>query len=228
MWIWLGGLLILLLIVIVVVILCSKITFYLTVKKKNQDDTIHLKVSLLFGMINLDYQIPVIMLKNLQEGIRIEQDYMDNLPIGQSKSSEQGINKEKVERWWDEFKQLVKATKGLKRWLVTTLRRVRVTRLDWSTNVALPDAAHTATLTGALWGVKSTLVGWLSYHLSLRQRPKLFVVPVFGSPPFFSTELLCIAEIRCGYAIYAGLVLIVRVLKVKGGVKKWLNILSKG
>lgn len=228
MWIWLGGILVLLLIIIVLVVLYSKITLHLTVKKKNQDDTILLKVTLLFGMINFDYQIPVIMLKNLQEGIMIEQDFSDNLPKRQSKSSEQGIDKEKAKRWWQDFKELIKATKGLKKWVISTLRRVRVTRLEWSTNVALSDAAHTATLTGALWGVKSTLVGWLSYHILLMRRPKLFVVPVFGSPPFFSTDLLCIAEIRCGYAIYAGLVLIVRVLKVKGGVKKWLNILSKG
>ncbi|MNP50215.1 hypothetical protein D3C76_1444640 [compost metagenome] len=99
--------------------------------------------------------------------------------------------------------------------------------LEWSTNVGLDDAVHTATLTGALWGVKATLVGWLTGYIRLTKRPKLFVVPEFGGKPLFSTEIRCIAEIRCGYAIYAGLVLIVRVLKVKGGVKKWWTILFK-
>ncbi|MMZ63313.1 hypothetical protein D1872_255590 [compost metagenome] len=108
-----------------------------------------------------------------------------------------------------------------------TLKRVTIRSLDWSTHIALSDAAHTATLTGVLWGVKSVLVGFLSYHITLLQRPELVVVPVFGSRPLFTTELRCIAQIRCGYAIYAGLVLIVRVLQVKGGIRKWLNILFK-
>ncbi|MNJ79033.1 hypothetical protein D3C77_769310 [compost metagenome] len=68
----------------------------------------------------------------------------------------------------------------------------------------------------------------MSCYISLKQRPKLFVVPVFGKPPLFATEIECNGEIRCGYAMYAGFVLIVRVLKVKGGLKKWLSIAAMG
>lgn len=226
MWIWLGGILILLLLIIFL-ILMSKVRLRLFIRKVNDDDTIKLDITMLYGLLSMHYQVPSILLKNWREGLEIEQERSENM-IFDSSDSKRDINKDKVNSWIDDLDRMIKATKGFKKWLKKTLRRVTFQGLEWSTNVALDDAAHTATLTGALWGLKSTLVGWLTRHISLQQRPKLFVVPVFGGKPLFTTELSCIAEIRCGYAIYAGLVLIVRVLKVKGGVKKWLNILSKG
>ncbi|WP_410768318.1 DUF2953 domain-containing protein [Fontibacillus sp. BL9] len=227
MWIWLGVILVLLLLILFL-ILISKIRIELKAKKENKDELILIDVSLLFGLFTFHYQIPALGLNNLQEGLWVENDRVDNFLKTHTSAEEQEIDKDKVNYWSDQFRNILRATAGLKKWANATLRRVSFLSLEWSTNVALTDAAHTATLTGALWGLKTTLIGWLSYHISLRQRPKLFVVPVFGSPPLFSTELNCIAEIRCGYAIYAGLVLIVRVLKVKGGVKKWLSILFKG
>ncbi|MNZ96691.1 hypothetical protein D3C78_1158970 [compost metagenome] len=108
-----------------------------------------------------------------------------------------------------------------------TLNRVTVRQFDWSTDISVSDAAYTATLTGVLWSLKSVLVGLLTYQISFTQQPKLIVVPNFGSPPLFLTELKCIAEIRCGHAIYAGLTLFVRVIKVRGGVRKWWSIIFK-
>ncbi|MBW4839690.1 MAG: DUF2953 domain-containing protein [Paenibacillaceae bacterium] len=226
MWIWLGGILILLLL-IAALILLSTITLHLTLRKKNRDDTILLDVTMLYGFVRLHYQVPSVKLKNWREGLQFEKNRPENVLQKESSSVDQKVNKDQVQRWMDEFDRMLKATSGFRVWLRATLRRISFRQLEWSTNIGLQDAAHTATLTGALWGVKGTLVGWLSHHIRLKQRPKLFVVPVFGGTPLFSTEFRCIAQIRCGYAIYAGLVLIVRVLKVKGGVKKWLTILFK-
>lgn len=226
MWIWLGSILFLLLLLLILIMI-SKITITLKATKENRNEMVLLEISALFGLVAFHYQIPAMVFKNIMDGLWLEKNRSDTVSKGNSSSNEQEINKELIDKWADQFSELIKGTTGLKKWLKSTLRRLSVVSLEWSTNVALHDAAHTATLTGALWGVKATLIGWLTHQLSLRQRPKLFVVPVFGSPPLFTTKLFCIAEIRCGYAIHAGLVLIVRVLKVKGGVKKWLSILFK-
>ncbi len=226
MWIWLGSILVLLLLVLSLILL-SKITFVVKAKKENKDETILIDVRLLFGLITFHYRIPAMGLNKLQKGLWVENDRSDNFFKTHTAAGEQEIDKEQVHRWADQFREMIQATKGLKKWMNTTLRRISLLSLEWSTNVALRDAAHTATLTGALWALKTSLVGILSYHLSLRQRPKLFVVPVFGSPPLFSTELNCTAEIRLVSAMYAGIVLMVRVLKVKGGVKKWKDLLTK-
>lgn len=229
MWIWLGSILILLLLLLLLLLLIfmSKIKITLMAKKVNGDETILIDVVLLFGLLTFHYRIPTIGLKNWQEGLWVESDRSDNLFSKHSSAGEQEVNKDTLNRWKEEFKEILAATADLKVWLHRTLRRISLLNLEWSTNIALSDAAHTATLAGALWPLKTTLVGWLSYHLPLKQQPKLFVVPVFGSPPLFATELHCTAEIRCGYALYAGFILVVRVLKVKGGAKKWLNMLKK-
>lgn len=227
MWIWLGSILVLLLLVLTLILL-SKITFHIKLKKENKDETILIDVRLLFGLLTYHYRIPALGLNKLQDGLWVENNSSDNFFKTHTSAGEQEIDKEKVNLWADQFRDMILATRGLKKWLNTTLRRVTLVSMEWSTNVALTDAAHTATLTGALWALKTTLIGWLSYHISLRQRPKLFVVPVFGGSPLFSTELNCTAEIRLGNAVYAGMVLVVRVLKVKGGVKKWRSLLSKG
>ncbi|WP_019638981.1 DUF2953 domain-containing protein [Paenibacillus fonticola] len=229
MWIWLGVILILLFLIIAVVgILLSPIKFHLVARKKNRNEYVQLKVVMLFGIIRLRYEIPDIIFKNIKEGFFLKQNRTDNLRQDHAASDEQEIDKDKVRLWADEFYRLLRATKGLKKWMNSTLKHITFNKLDWSTNVALTDAAHTATLTGALWGVKATLVGWLSYHICLKHSPRLFVVPVFGQPPLFATEFECQGKIRCSYALYAAFVLIVRVLKVKGGVKKWLDIVAKG
>lgn len=229
MWIWLGSILILLLLMLMLLfmILMSKITFTLTVKKINRDETILLDVKLLFGLLSFHYRIPVIKLKNLKEGLVLKNDRSDNMFANHTADGEQKVNKDIVNRWMDELLVILKATSNMKLWLKRTLRRVSLLHLEWSTNIALPDAAHTATLAGALWPLKTTLIGMLSYNLSLKQRPKLFVVPVFGSPPLFATEFKCVAEIRCGSALYAGFILVYRVLKVKGGAKKLLGLIKK-
>lgn len=226
-WIWLGGILILLLI-LAALILLSTITIHLTMRKQNKDDLILFDIYLLYGLVHIHYQVPSIRLKNWKEGLQIERDRPENILQQNSSSTKPKVNREKVEKWMDEVQRVLEATKGFRVWIKTTLRHITFHKLEWSTNIGLQDAAHTATLTGALWGVKATLIGWLTCYISLKQRPKLFVVPVFDRAPLFSTEVRCIAQIRCGYAIYAGLLLGVRVLKVKGGVKKWLTILFKG
>lgn len=226
-WIWLGGILVLLLLA-VVLILMSNISIDLMARKKNWDEIVLLDIKFVYGLIRIHYEVPSIVLRSVKQGFQVEDNVVTNFFKGHTSSNEQDVNKEKMEIWVTKFHRVLQAVFEFKKWLRQLLKKLSFHRLDWSTNIALSDAAHTATLTGILWAIKSTLVGGLSNHVSLRQRPKLFVVPIFDSPPLFSTEIHCIAKIRCGYAIYAGLILIVRVLKVKGGVRKWLNILFKG
>nr|WP_285860364.1 MULTISPECIES: DUF2953 domain-containing protein [Paenibacillus] len=216
-----------LLFLIIVILLLSHIKLRFLAKKSNKNDMITVDVTLLFGMVSLHYKIPEIELKNLQDGLIIRGEKSNNLNEGQTANQEQEINKRKIEQWIENFKEMLEATLGLRGWLKATMKHIKVTQLDWSTNIALSNAAHTATLTGLAWALKSTLVGFLSYHISLQQRPKLFVVPKFGTSPLFASQLKCTARIRLGYALYASFVLIFRVLRENKGLRKWLKILSK-
>ncbi|MBP1907524.1 hypothetical protein J2Z32_004199 [Paenibacillus turicensis] len=229
MWIAILGSIVSLLVIICVLIFFSNITCDITMKKHNHDEDIVAHLSFLYGIVSFKYEVPSIRFQKWKEGLKLEKIKSNHFfNASQENEAETKIDKEKVEGWINQLQNMLLATFGLKKWMNQALSKITVKDLEWSTHLALSDAAHTATLTGLVWGIKSSLIGFLSYHLILRKSPELDVVPVFGNVPVFFTKFHCIAKIRFGYAIYAVLVLMFRVLKVKGGMKKWLNILFKG
>ena len=112
MWIWLGGILILLLLIIFL-ILMSKVRLRLFIRKVNDDDTIKLDITMLYGLLSMHYQVPSILLKNWREGLEIEQERSENM-IFDSSDSKRDVNKDKVNSWIDDLDRMIKATKGLK------------------------------------------------------------------------------------------------------------------
>ncbi|MBP1999498.1 hypothetical protein J2Z69_000517 [Paenibacillus shirakamiensis] len=227
MWIWIGGG-VLIIAVLLFAVMMTQIRLTLNIVKKNKDDTIIVEAKALAGMIKYQYEIPSIIFKDMQEGVVVEEKAQDNFIKRHHSEEKQNIDKAQVEDWRDKFRRILQATKDIKMWLFQTLRHVKVTHLDWTTEICLDAADQTAILAGSLWALKCSLIGGLSYLLQMETAPKLHIIPLFGLKPQISTKMTCIAQIRCGYAMYAGLVLIVRVLKVKGGIKKWQSILFKG
>lgn len=229
MWIAILGSIVSLLVIIGLLICFSNITCDVTLQKHNHDEDIVAHLSFLYGLVSFNYTVPSIRFRKWKDGLKLEKIKSNQFfNASQENEAETKIDKEKVEGWIDQLQNMLLATFGFKKWLNQSLSKITVKDLEWSTHLALSDAAHTATLTGLVWAIKSSLIGFLSYHLILRKNPELNVVPVFGNVPVFFTKFHCIAKIRFGYAIYAVLVLMFRVLKVKGGMKKWLNILFKG
>jgi hypothetical protein len=208
-------------------VLLSVIRFELWIKKHGKDDEVVLNIRMLYGLIRLHYELPILKLENLKKGILIKVEKKNNIQKKEKGTTKARVDKRKIDYWHREFIKLLEATDSLLTWLKKTLSHISILKLDWSTNISAGDAAYTAIATGMIWSIKGSMTGWLSYHVGMRTPPKLFVVPVFDDKPQFSTEISCIAQISCGYAIYAGLVLMVRVLKVKGGIKKWKSILFK-
>lgn len=226
---WIGVLSIVLLLVIVGFICFSNIKIDVTLQKHNHDEEINVRVSLFYGLASMKYKVPAIKFRKWKEGLKLESQKTNHFfNMEHENQAETQIDKEKVEGWVQRIKRMISATFGLKKWFFELVSKITINQLEWSTHLALSDAAYTATLAGLLWGVKSSIIGLISYHLILREHPQIDIVPVFGSAPVFFTKFHCIAKIRCGYAIYAVLVLMFRVLKVKGGMKKWLSILFKG
>ncbi|WP_438351313.1 DUF2953 domain-containing protein [Paenibacillus sp. FA6] len=224
---WIVTIIVIVILLLIAVILFSKIKVDVWVRKKGKDDEVVFKIRMLYGLIRLHYELPMLKIENLEKGIKVEVDKSKN--IGQEKEAhnETQVNKRKVDHWLNVFHQILEATESLKAWLEKTLSRLSISKLEWSTHFCAGDAAYTAVASGMVWSTKAFIVGWLSHHVQLKKSPRLFVVPTFDDHPHFTSEMSCIVQISCGYAIYAGLVLIVRVLKVKGGVKRWKSILSK-
>ncbi|WP_168119198.1 DUF2953 domain-containing protein [Paenibacillus sp. HB172176] len=218
-----GGVFLLLL--LLTSILSSPITMTGHVRKVGNDEFAEFKVRALFGILHYQYTVPSMFFtgNSLKFKKKVSQE---GAGIASRQEERDEIDAEKVESSIDKYKQLLQMTRDMKGWVKDTLRRVRLLDWQWSTTVGTGDAMWTAMAIGAVWSVKTSLLGLISQMLHVEEHPRLTVHPVFQYPAF-STEWLCIAQIRFGYAILAGLQLLVRMKKWKGGVRAWQNILFK-
>ncbi|MHA0855502.1 DUF2953 domain-containing protein [Paenibacillus sp. CMAA1364] len=210
-----------------IVILLSKIKVDIWVRKNGKDDEVMIHMKLLYGVIKLHYEIPVVRMNNLEEGVSLEVNKKTKPSQTEEQHDKTEVDKKKVDEWISRFHEILEATLFLKVWLRRTFAHLNITKLEWATQFSVGDAAYTAVASGIVWSTKTFLMGWLSSHVRMKITPRLFVVPAYDDRVHLSSEISCIVQISCGYAIYAGLVLMVRVLKVKGGVKRWRTILSK-
>ncbi|GGA22783.1 DUF2953 domain-containing protein [Paenibacillus physcomitrellae] len=229
MWIWIWtGLLVLAVVLLLLFVLLSRITITIHARKQNKDERITAEMKALFGLVNLHYEVPRIIFDNFKQGFKVDTATDSKLPIrSDHKETAQHIGKEVLQHWDEIYIQILHATDGLKQWTNAMLKHLEVDRLEWTTDFALKEADHTAVVSGLLWSLKNCIVGGLSFRVNMKKPPELEVSPGFGTTPHFTTQMDCIAKIGLGYAMYAGLTLITRVLKVKGGTKQWLNILFK-
>lgn len=226
-WIWLG-IIVLILLVGIILILLSTIQIDVFFKKHNKNEMAIIRTKLLYGLIKMEFDLPEIKVEDLQNGLKMKLISYSNLKqMPESDNEDVQVDENKVMKWIDDLRVILKNTHEIRQWLINTMRKVNVTKLEWTTGISLGDAAYTATFTGVLWAIKTTVTGFGSNFVCLKTLPKLQIDPVYTAEPLFSTELSCILRLSFGYAMYAGLMLIVRVLKVKGGIKSWKSILFK-
>lgn len=186
-----------------------------------------MKIRALFGLVSLRYDIPLIQFISLTRGVQVKVgEENKNIPM-EDKEDDATITWEKINNSYDKFMKFLSEVSDYFYWLKQTMAKIHVTEFNWYTRLGIGEAPETAIATGMAWAVKSTVAGWLFQFVKLRKAPQLSVVPMYNRT-LFSTELSCITKIRTGNAIIAGLKLLVRMIKAKGGIRRWQNILSKG
>ncbi|OAB44233.1 DUF2953 domain-containing protein [Paenibacillus glacialis] len=226
---WISIIIVFVLVLLIITVLLSKINMDIRLSKQGKNEEVVFNVTMLYGLIRYHYELPMLKFENMKKGLIVKVEKKKNVGMGASRTddSETQVNKRKIDFWIREIHEILAATESFKIWMKRTLSRLSIVKFMWSTHFSVGDAASTATATGLVWSAKAFIVGWLSHQVQMKTYPQLFVVPVFEDRPQFTSEISCNAQISFGYALYAGLVLMIRVLKVKGGVKKWKNILFK-
>ncbi|MHA6483844.1 DUF2953 domain-containing protein [Paenibacillus sp. strain BS8-2] len=221
-WMLAGGFFFILLIVAVC---SSKVIIYGHIKRVGSDDDSEVRIRGLFGLMQIKYKIPFATIDGMSIKLQNEVS-MNNAGMGSKKEFKDEINPDKVMTVLDKLKQVLALTRDLTGWFKKTLNKVQLTEWKWSTSIGTGDAMWTAMATGAIWSVQSSVLGILSQVVQVKAEPWMEVQPIFSRSAFV-TEWSCIAQIRFGYAILAGMQLLLRVKKTKGGVHAWQNILSK-
>ncbi|MCR2821873.1 DUF2953 domain-containing protein [Lederbergia panacisoli] len=87
--------------------------------------------------------------------------------------------------------------------LKSFLLKIRVRKLEWHSTIGTGDAASSATVAGAVWAIKGTVLSYVRSFLTLKKRPIISVVPNFQG---FSaqTSMQCMVDLKTGEAILAG------------------------
>ncbi|MFS0722697.1 DUF2953 domain-containing protein [Paenibacillus sp. 1P07SE] len=191
--------------------------------RKQEDDQLAFHIHGLFGLINSVWEVPIIKVSGTALDIKTE----THSHAVADKTKNQRIGVRSVMHRIEQLEQLLRGTDRLFDWIGRVLLRVKLLEWRWQTAVGTGDAMWTAMACGTVWTVQTTLLGVCSQFMQLRTTPRMTVTPVY-SHVHFSTEWSCIAKIRFGYAIIAGLQLLVRIRRVKGGFTTWQNILFKG
>ena len=216
-----------LLLLAIVLILSSSIDFHLRIHKHGKDDLVEMSVTSLYGLVKLHYVLPELVFEGLKRGVWGKLEEQGTAISANKIDKEEKFDQERINHWRDNVKVAVRSTRGLKKWLGNTVSHVKISTLDWSTDFSLGDAADTATAVGAAWGLKWSIVGFISQKVKLTRNPRLFVKPVFEDDLCFAMEFECRGRLSVAYALYAGLVLIVSVLREKGGLLGWKKLLKE-
>jgi len=219
---WIAGVAVVLLVMLV----SSNVKIGFSFIREKDDDKIELDVRGMYGLVRKRVSVPVIKFNSLREGIGIKTEYVNKTDNRLIADKDKKITKRTIKEAFDNIQELLSHCFHFHEWLLKTLRHVRCTKIYWKTRVGVGDAADTALTAGMVWGLKTSLLGFLFRFIKLDAAPELAVVPHFNEYKFF-TEVTCLAKIRFYHILLAGLRLFWRIVKVKGGLKTWQRVLFK-
>jgi hypothetical protein len=220
------GLAILVVVIAIIVVLCSYMRgeFYFSRVKDN--DTLSVEMRGLFGLVRYRYVIPIIQFKGFTQGILIKSEKVTQQSAKLKDETREHITKDKVITFYKETKDVLVHTLNLYGWMKMTLAKVECTELKWITRVGLGDAPETAITTGAVWGIKSSLLGFTVRYVKLIAKPRIDVIPQYNEKQF-ATEFRFAGRIRVWFAVTAGIRLLYRAAKIKGGIRTWIQYALK-
>ena len=211
--------------IVFIVISISHVHLKVSYKRYGENDRFTVFVKALYGMVRLRFEMPEILFKGLK-GVETQSEMINERKHKVMTEKEQMLNVHKMLSRMKQVRNILRHTADLLQWLRTTLKHVKCTMLQWHTKIGRTEAHITAIAVGAVWAIKAPLVGWITQLINLQTTPDLVVQPKYNNN-FFSTEALCIVKIRLGYAMFAGILLIFRIVKAKGGIQTWKNTLFK-
>ncbi|WP_426453490.1 DUF2953 domain-containing protein [Paenibacillus sp. S-38] len=210
--------------IVLAALVLSQVNLRILFSHIGKDDEITIHAKALFGLVNLKFVIPIVRFQSLKKGFEIQAKQV-NANAGSLLGEAMGnIGPEMMRRAYENIRILLQNCFQFNDWLRQMLARVRCTQMDWRTTVGIGDAAETAFLAGAFWGIKTSILGLLFRYIPLDGQPRLAVIPAFNQT-LIAVEGTCTFRVRMVYVMLAGFQLLLRILKVKGGLKAWRNVL---
>jgi hypothetical protein len=221
-WLWV----IAAIVVIVMLVLCfGYIQGQIHFVRLEKQDHLDLHVQAAVGIKIIRF-LPVFKMKSFSKQIPIHLKKSQPVPAEQHTNQTKPKPKGKMKAKYHMVQLLRHNTTHLYAWLKNLLARIECTQLKWITRVGIGDAPQTAIAAGAVWGMKSSLLGYMMHLVQVRSKPLVEVVPQYNHAQF-STDLTSVAGIRPIFIIWAGIELLWRIMKIKGGLRTWYRVIAR-
>jgi hypothetical protein len=207
--IWLLIVLLILLFLFTLIIF-TKLTILINYFHHNENDDLKIEFRIWFGLIKYKINVPLIKIDNNSPSVVVKSNSKMGSSSTKEKNSEQKvtqIEKNDITTSLENAKELLYRVVNLHLIVRKFFKKVTLKQLEWHSIIGVGDAAHTGTITGAIWAIKGSIIGMLSQYIKLKEMPNLTVTPHFQLA-IIHTRLSCIFQFRIGHAILAGLKLI--------------------
>lgn len=213
-----------------VVLLCAVIILVLTELKvtiqlihDERDHLLCLSVTAWYGLIKVKKEwqfVQLILGQNPSIAYQGETESHDQ-PFKQKKER---LAWAKIVRLRRRARELLKQVHALKEILKPFGRKVTVLKWQWHSSLGTGLADETGVLTGLAWCFKSLITSCLQRYLNWGAKPEVSVRPNFQKPSF-STHFACMIRFRIGYAILAGIRILLNLRKRRD--QSWKSIRFK-
>lgn len=201
-------------------ILFSPIRLNGYMSKHGKNDEISFQIRGLYGLLRYHARIPIVKMGH-GASIALRRESTSDVPWMHQRGEQQAeIDKDKVMSAVEKMQMLLQMFHQLELWMHRALGRVHVLEWRWNTSVGTGDAMWTAMATGAIWSVKTSLLGLLSQRVKLQAEPHMTVRPIYQQQAFFRTEWSCKAKMSLWDAIVISLQLVSRLKKTNTSFKQ--------
>ncbi len=218
-WIWAA----VVIFVIFTIVMASYVTVSVEFSHRNKDDDIRANMKALFGMVRYKLNIPVLRYRGLNEGVEVQLEQIN--ANADNKTKRQGnITAEVIRNTFDKFMTLLKHTVDLHEWVKCVLGHTHCRQLTWRTTVGVGEAPETAFLVGTVWGLKSSILGYLFRFIKLEAQPRLEVIPAFNRN-MLHLEGSFVMRLRVWHMVVCGVQLLLKIRKAEGGFAAWRRVL---
>ncbi|WP_410984147.1 DUF2953 domain-containing protein [Bacillus cereus] len=129
--------------------------------------------------------------------------------IGQKieKAEEDGGIENKIMAQLDSIGELIKKLQEIHTIIKDFLKKVKINRWKWHSQIGTGDAASTGIVTGYAWGTKGMVAGVLGQYTHVIDIPEFEITPVFQGKGFASK-----GELTASFRIYRATVAGVKIL----------------
>lgn len=171
--------------------------------RRGRDDRFAVGVSALRGLIRYNFELPEIKIEKkkrwpaIMTKTKVEQKDGDVLDKRENIIS--------LPKFIRTAFDIVNITRLYGKYIFELLKKVRLRRLTWHTEIGTGDSSQTGLLTGAVWGLKGIMLTAFCRILSPGGAiPVVEVRPSFDKA-CFNTVLDCAFEVRLGHLFITGI-----------------------